>query len=83
MKVDFNKLRVSASRNMGELIDFLNNRIDSDGRIEFNAEELEDIINDLRMHVVVISAVFNEDNKDFADVSREINIPYFTQKSEG
>ena len=78
MKVDFNALRVNTSNRMDRLIEFLNNRIDSDGVIKsFDADDIEELIDDVRDNIVIIGYVYSESDADFADVSDKINIRHF------
>lgn len=86
MKVNFNNLRVQACNAHDRLVARLNYHIlkdvkdksfvegfgwIGDGTIVIDAEQLEDIMNDLRMMVGSIAGIYEEGNEDFKNVYEE------------
>lgn len=74
MKVNFNNARRNACRAHDRLIKILNAHI-SGGSINsviVDCDDLEDVLNDLRMSIGTIASVYEEGNDDFKDVFQEL-----------
>ena len=67
MKTDFNEIRKNAAKSLNCIIRVLNTEIMPDGIIEVEAKEIEEEMNDIRMHIGAIMCY--HDGKDIHDLS--------------
>lgn len=72
MTVNFNNLRKQACYAYDRLTNKLNSSIDNSGQISISAEEIQEDMDDLRMMIMSIACVFEENNADFSDVSDQV-----------
>ncbi len=72
MTVNFNNLRKQACYAYDRLVDKLNSSIDNGGQISISAEEIQEDMDDLRMMIMSIACVFEENSADFSDVSDQV-----------
>jgi len=68
MTVNFNNLRKQSVFSYDRLVRKLNQKIE-DGNITIPVEDIQEELDDLRMQLMSISMVYEEDNEDFKDLS--------------
>lgn len=71
MKINFNNVRRNACRAHDRLVRKLN-AATKDGQVRISVDNLEDVMNDLRMAVGAIASTYEEGNDDFKDVFEEM-----------
>ncbi len=74
MKINFNNCRKQACYAYDRLVDVLNYSRDEDDKniIVIDADDLYDVMNDLRMFIGSCAMTYEEGNEDFKDVFEEI-----------
>lgn len=68
MKVDFNNLRRCAVAEYNELVRRLNNHIVNGNYVNVPIEDIEEILDDLRMSIATIALTHDDGNDEFVDV---------------
>lgn len=78
MKIDFNGVRLHAVRAYSALVKELEMSIDEDNRIVCGADDISDIMNDLRRTIGDIACSYLPDNPDIQDLTDKIGtLPVF------
>lgn len=74
MKINFNNVRKQACYAYDRLVDTLNENRDEEDKntIVIDADDLYDVMNDLRMMIGSIAMTYEEDNAEFMDMYEEI-----------
>ena len=74
MKINFNGMRLQAVWAYCALVKELEMSIDEDNRIICDADDISDIMNDLRITISSIACSYLPDNPDIRDLTDEIDI---------
>ena len=74
MKINFNNVRKQACFAYDRLVETMNENRDEEDNdiIILSAEELYDVMNDLRMTIGTIAMTYEDDNEEFKDMFQEI-----------
>lgn len=83
MTVDFNNLRVNAATAYNELVGALNRERTGRGLVKIYEEDLEGPLSDLRAMIGAIMCVYEKDNKEFRDVSMDVELMRFDTIEDG
>lgn len=83
MKVDFNNLRRCAVAEYNELVRRLNDHIVNGRYVNVLIEDIEELLDDLRMSIATIALTHDEGNDEFMDVLKDGVLNVFAKEKDG